>query len=191
MDDICRFSPPAWLHAFADRSASECYAGDDAAIQLAIRLSAWSIDHGGGPFGAVVIDHATGKLVSVGGNLVVAAQCSHWHAEMVALLLAERALNNFDLGAHPLTLASSCEPCVMCLGATLWSGIRRVVTAALDSDARAIGFDEGPKPKDWAMALRERGIEVVTELHREAAVEQLRRYKRLGGPIYNASRPAS
>ncbi|MDX9874346.1 MAG: nucleoside deaminase [Spongiibacteraceae bacterium] len=179
---------PEWLVAFQAQHEGQVAHDDEARAAVAIALSALSIDNGGGPFGAAVFDHANGRLLSVGCNLVMPANCSLWHAEMVALLFAQHSLQRFDLGPLPLTLATSCEPCVMCLGATLWSGVARVVSAATDADARAIGFDEGPKPADWAGALRERGVEVVTEVKRAEAQRELQRYVATGGVIYNAHR---
>jgi tRNA(Arg) A34 adenosine deaminase TadA len=76
----------------------------------------------------------------------------------------------------------------MCLGAISWSGARRVVCGARESDARAIGFDEGPKLSDWVSALASRGIEVIRDVCRSEAREVLRRYAEAGGPIYNARR---
>ena len=66
--------------------------------------------------------------------------------------------------------------------------MRRLVCGASDADARAIGFDEGPRADDWIEALRARGIEVVTGVCAEAARAVLRRYAALGGEIYNARR---
>jgi tRNA(Arg) A34 adenosine deaminase TadA len=79
---------------------------------------------------------------------------------------------------------SSTEPCAMCLGAIPWSGVGALVTAASDGDARAIGFDEGAKPADWKAGLQERGIGVTDLLLRERAVQVLRRYREIAGPIY-------
>jgi tRNA(Arg) A34 adenosine deaminase TadA len=73
----------------------------------------------------------------------------------------------------------------MCLGALPWSGVARVVTAARDEDARAVGFDEGDKPAGWTASLQVRGIEVVGDVRRAEAAEVLRAYQRLGGLIYN------
>ena len=163
-------------------------------MRLVIQLALASVEQGtGGPFGAAVFEIHTGTLVSLGVNVVVLANCSHAHAEMVALANAQHAVESFDLGGPGMPeheLITSCEPCVMCFGATLWSGVRGVVCGARAEDAEAIGFDEGPKPKDWANALQDRGISVVRDVCRDDAVAVLQAYKKTGGRIYNPRRGA-
>ncbi|NHN38655.1 nucleoside deaminase [Pseudomaricurvus alcaniphilus] len=83
-----------------------------------------------------------------------------------------------------LELVTSTEPCTMCLGGILWSGLRRVIAAAADGDARKIGFDEGPKPDDWIRSLNERGIEVIAGIGREQARAVLELYEQTQGHIY-------
>ena len=107
----------------------------------------------------------------------------------LAIALAQKKLETYDLGEPSLAvheLVSSTEPCAMCLGAIIWSGVRQLVTAARDRDARDIGFDEGPKPDDWTNTLTGRGIQVVTDVARDAARSVLRFYLDSGGTIYNA-----
>ena len=145
----------------------------------------------GGPFAAAVIATSTGAVRSVGVNLVVAAANSAAHAEMVALQLAQADLGRYDLATAPggpYELVSSVEPCTMCLGAVVWSGVQTLVCGATDGDARAIGFDEGPKPPDWVSALHQRGIAVHREVLRPDAAAVLQAYADSGGPIYNARR---
>jgi tRNA(Arg) A34 adenosine deaminase TadA len=110
------------------------------------------------------------------------------HAEVLALSLAQRKLNTFDLNqsALELELITSTEPCAMCLGAIPWSGIRRVVTAASGQDAEAIGFDEGDKPENWQEGLTRRGIEVITRVCPDEAKAVLNNYAKMNGPIYNS-----
>jgi tRNA(Arg) A34 adenosine deaminase TadA len=142
----------------------------------------------GGPFGAAVFDLGSGRVLAAGVNVVVPAQCSSAHAEVVALSLAQKALNSHDLGAAGLPaceLVTSTEPCAMCLGALVWSGVRSMVCGARDADARALGFDEGPKPADWQTELLNRGIEVSTDVHRVEAADVLRDYVAAGRPVYN------
>jgi len=142
----------------------------------------------GGPFAAAVFDIDSGRLVAPGVNVVVPARWSAAHAEIVACALAQQVRGSHDLGAAGLPaceLVTSVEPCAMCLGAVTWSGVCRVVCGAREGDARAVGFDEGPKPAAWVEELERRGIEVVRDIERAAAREVLETYARGGGPIYN------
>lgn len=154
---------------------------------LVVRLAQVNVDIGGGPFAAAVFDDVTGEVRSVGVNLVVPSRTAVAHAEMVAIALAGVGGGSFDLSVPgPATLVSSTEPCAMCLGAVAWSGVHRLVCGARDSDARAIGFDEGHKPPDWLDGLARRGIEVVLDVCRDTAAAVLHAYAAAGNPIYNA-----
>ncbi|MBK9386278.1 MAG: nucleoside deaminase [Planctomycetes bacterium] len=176
---------PPWLSARLVAPLQATSASERA--RFAIDLAARNIEHGtGGPFGAAVFQRASGKLVAVGVNLVLSTGLSCAHAEVVALSLAQRALGTPDLAPFDLELATSAEPCWMCLGAIHWSGVRSVIASARDEDVRAIGFDEGAKPADWTATLRERGTAVAIDVERDAAIAVLRRYAASGGEIYNA-----
>ncbi|MCP4046471.1 MAG: nucleoside deaminase, partial [Gammaproteobacteria bacterium] len=103
----------------------------------------------------------------------------------------QQLLHTYDLGNEDIPrheLVSSCKPCTMCLGAILWSGIRRLTCAARDEDARAIGFDEGPRTIQWQAELEQRGIEVITDVQRDYAKFVMKRYLQLNGEIYNPHR---
>jgi|SRR5690625_4488874 len=173
---------PEWFQAFGRRATARRYGDDRSAMDLVLELTELNLHHGGGPFGAAVL--ADGKLLSLGVNRVVPDRSSLWHAELVAIALAHQACDSHQLGARSLTLVSSCEPCCMCLGALLWSGISDLVTGARDADARELGFDEGPKPDDWEAACSARGIAVRPDVQRRAARALLREYARSGGEIY-------
>jgi tRNA(Arg) A34 adenosine deaminase TadA len=159
-------------------------------MQFVIELALANVmEKTGGPFGAAVFESTTGKLLSIGVNLVVSTNYSLAHAEMVALAHAQQAVGHFDLGAAgmpKLELVTSCEPCAMCYGAIPWSGVRKVLCGARARDAGAIGFDEGLKPRSWVAALKKRGIAVTRDLCRPDAVAVFQFYKQTGGHIYNA-----
>lgn len=179
---------PAWV---AEAAATCAPLADDAArMAFVLRLARRNVETGsGGPFAAAVFETDGGRLLAAATNLVVASRCSAAHAEMLALSLAQQAVGSHDLGAEGLAaceLVCSCEPCAMCAGAVVWSGVRRLVCAACDTDARALGFDEGPKVADWAGELRRRGIEVVEGLGRDEAATVLDAYRAAAGAIYNA-----
>jgi tRNA(Arg) A34 adenosine deaminase TadA len=161
-------------------------------MRFVVALATTNVEKGtGGPFGAAVFERRTGQLVAIGVNLVESTNCSHAHAEMVAIANAQQAVGTFDLAAAGIPeheIVTSCEPCAMCYGAIPWSGVRRVLCGARASDAQAIGFDEGAKPKNWVAELNTRGISVVRDLCRKEAVAVLQHYKADGGAIYGTSR---
>jgi tRNA(Arg) A34 adenosine deaminase TadA len=155
-------------------------------------------------------NHTT--LVSIGMNRVIPLGNSTLHGETVAIQLAQRRLGSFTLmldenmdqdglfydesqdeqdekGSNPprkrrFELFTSCEPCAMCLGATLWSGVSRIVCAATKDDAQAIGFDEGPVFEQSYEHLEKAGIQVTRNVLRKDAAKVLRRYG-TSGIIYN------
>ena len=183
------FSLPGWVEEFLAEPET-VYADVEERMRLVIELSRLNVDHEtGGPFGAGIFDLSTNRLVAPGVNLVTTSNLSTTHAEMVAIMVAQRVVGHFDLGGSgrpPYELVASTEPCAQCFGATPWSGVRRLVCGARDEDARAIGFDEGPKMPDWAEALEERGISVVKDACRDEAAAVLRHYVNSGGVIYNS-----
>jgi len=184
---------PAWMDTviFArDRAYPEL----TDRMALVIDLAHKNVDAGtGGPFGAGIFEMQSGRLVAPGVNMVIPGNCSVAHAEITAIMLAQKLIGTYDLGGEglpALELVSSTEPCVMCLGAVIWSGVRRLVCGARDGDARDIGFDEGPKPENWVAALQHRGIRVIRDINRQASVAVLNDYVKAGGPIYNARQDA-
>lgn len=182
-----RITSPPWIDTAVDWRRR--YATDDEKLELAIALARGNVDHGtGGPFGAAVFETSNGALVAVGVNSVVRLGNSACHAEMLALMMAQHRRQSFTLAAPSLPaheLVSSCEPCAMCLGATLWSGVTRLVFGAKREDAEALGFDEGPVFPESHRYLRDRGIDIVGGVQRSAAQAVLHEYLNRGGPIYN------
>ncbi len=163
------------------------------AVDLTLELARQNFEQDtGGPFAAVVLEKASGRLVSVGVNRAVPESCSSAHAEVTALSLAQQALGSFDLGGKGLpehALIVSWRPCVMCFGAVIWSGIRTLVTAGSGPELeRLTGFDEGPMIADWQSALRARGIEVKDAVALDRAIQVVRAFSESGRLVYNARR---
>ncbi|HEX5726762.1 MAG TPA: nucleoside deaminase [Longimicrobiaceae bacterium] len=184
-----RIDLPEWARtdAFAPGRA---FASDQEKMRLAIELSRQNVLHGtGGPFGAAVFERATGRLVGVGMNSVVRLNNCALHGEMVAFMVAQARLGSFTLrvpGGPEHELVTSCEPCAMCLGATLWSGVTRLVCGAARDDAMRLHFEEGPVFPESIRYLERRGIEIVTGVLRAEANEVLEMYRTRQGTIYNA-----
>ena len=184
---------PDWVEPWVRAWQLDHGAAPDSAEQrmrLAVRLSSGNVMHGtGGPFGAIVVQHETGRVVGVGVNGVTRLGLSVAHAEIVALGLAQRAVGSWNLGeGGSMQLVTSCEPCAMCFGAVPWTGITSLVCGARREDAEAAGFDEGDKPNDWIATLERRGIAVTVDVLRTEAADVLREYAKTAGAIYHPSR---
>lgn len=110
----------------------------DGWLELAVRLAEHNVADGGGPFAAVVV--RAGELVATGVNRVTGDLDPTAHAEVVAIRAACAELGTFDLAG--CVLVSSCEPCPLCLAASLWARVGGVLYAADRHDAAAAGFDD-------------------------------------------------
>lgn len=160
-------------------------------MALVNRLAARNyVEGNGGPFAAIVVDASSGELISSGVNVVLSSGVAAAHAEVMALSLAQSTLGNWDLGAdaaRPLQLVVNWRPCVMCYGATMWSGIRHLVVAGSGAELEQLtGFDEGPMREDWAEQFEARGITVTQDVARAEALEVFRAYGQAGALVYNA-----
>jgi tRNA(Arg) A34 adenosine deaminase TadA len=175
---------PAWIAHELELSAT--LPDDERKMEFVIELAERNVTHGGGPFGAAVFDASAGTLLAVGANWVVGQGSSLLHAEIAAIAFAQARLGSHTLGGGSYELFASSEPCAQCLGATAWSGVRRLVCGAPASDAEAIGFDEGPRREDWVPELERRGIRVRRGVLASEARGVLNAYAARGGAIYNA-----
>lgn len=111
---------------------------ESAWLSEAIRLATANVESGGGPFGAVIV--RDGKIIATGTNQVTPTLDPTAHAEVVAIRKACQEIGDFRLTG--CVLVSSCEPCPLCLAASLWARLDRVVYAADRDDAAVAGFDD-------------------------------------------------
>jgi tRNA(Arg) A34 adenosine deaminase TadA len=182
----CELAWPDWLGPYL-ASWTQPLDTPERRMRLAVGLADENVHRQtGGPFGAIVVEEHSGRLLGAGVNLVTALGLSLAHAEMIALSLAQNATATWNLGAGASTqLVTSCEPCAMCFGAVPWSGVSSLLWGARREDAEAAGFDEGDKPADWIQALERRGIRARGEILREEAAAVLARYASHNGAIYH------
>lgn len=178
---------PEWVNETVDWDRA--YASDEDRMRLAIDVSRENVVRGtGGPFGAAVFEAESGRLVSLGMNCVVRLNNCTLHGEMMAFMMAQQRVRSFTLNSPELPahdLFTSCEPCAMCLGATLWSGVRRLVYGAAREDAALLNFDEGPVFAESYAYLEDRNLQIVRNVLREEARAVLELYRANSGTIYN------
>lgn len=145
------------------------------------------ITQGSGPFLAAVIDE-NGKIISKTANSVVSEGCSNNHAEMNAIKMAQKNLGSYDLSKYNLSLYVTSEPCMMCIGGIMWSGIKAVYYGVPSSRVEEItGFDEGFKP-NWFEEFKNRGITVYGNIEVEAGEKVLYDYVNTGKTVYQPER---
>ena len=105
-------------------------------MQAALSLAKVAADKGDVPVGAIVVNEA-GEILGTGQNLREQNNDPTAHAEIVALRNASEKFGSWRL--DDLTIVVTLEPCAMCAGAILQSRIKRLVFAAWDEKAGAVG----------------------------------------------------
>ena len=132
-------------------------------MQRAIELSIESINSGGGPFGSVIVKD--NKIISEGMNRVTVNNDPTAHGEIVAIRLATKSLNNFNLKG--CELYSSTEPCPMCLSAIYWARIDKVYYANTRNDAQKIDFDDSLIYSELVKKIDQRKIPMIQIMREE------------------------
>ncbi|MGN1066464.1 MAG: nucleoside deaminase [Candidatus Fimimonas sp.] len=106
-------------------------------MQVALEEARNGIAHNdGGPFGAVVVKD--GKIIGKGHNRVAKNNDPTCHGEMEAIRDACKTLSTFDLSGADIYTTG--QPCIMCLGAILWSNINHIYFGCTIAENDVIGF---------------------------------------------------
>ena len=101
------------------------------------------------PVGAVVVKD--GKVIARAHNEKEKRNCALYHAEILAIRRAAKAVGNWWL--EGCVLYVTLEPCVMCAGAIMNSRLDRVVYGASDPRFGFLG-SVADLPKDFAVNHR-------------------------------------
>ena len=124
-------------------------------IVMACEEAKKSVEEGGGPFGAVLlqVSDETGTVIRYwrDHNRVTEYNDPTAHAEVMVIRAACRELETNDLAniagdtepSH-CELYSSCEPCPMCYGSIVWARIPVLIFSATRADASdpEVGFSD-------------------------------------------------
>ncbi|QIM62853.1 tRNA adenosine(34) deaminase TadA [Pasteurellaceae bacterium Orientalotternb1] len=105
-------------------------------MQYALNLANNAEAEGEIPVGAVLVA-ANGEILGEGWNRSIVLSDPTAHAEIQAIRMAGRKIENYRL--LDTTLYVTLEPCTMCAGAILHSRIGRLVFGASDYKTGAIG----------------------------------------------------
>lgn len=143
---------------------------DEKFIDIAIELSKKAVY----PYGAIIVKN--GEIIGRSDSDVPVSKTAYSHAELRAI---EDAMDH--LGGHlcaeggkDCVIYSSCEPCAMCMGAILYTGIEKLVYGATLEDSKECVNDILVKAQVVADNCKNRNIEIIKEIHRDKAVEVLK-----------------
>lgn len=142
---------------------------------------------GHGPFIAAIYDEA-GNLITKNANTVINETCSNNHAEINAIKAAQKILKTHDLSKYNLKIYITAEPCMMCLGAIMWSGIKEIYYGVSSKNVEKItGFDEGFKP-NWLEEFKKRNITVYGNIEEKTGMKELQNYMNQDKIVYKPAR---
>ncbi|HJT31386.1 MAG TPA: nucleoside deaminase [Pirellulales bacterium] len=111
-------------------------------MQRAIDKCRQGIASGQSPFGCAIA--RDGCIVAVEHNTVLLTTDITAHAEINALRAACRAEGDIHLPGA--IVATTCEPCPMCMAALHWARVDTVYFGAAIADAQSAGFNEMRTP---------------------------------------------
>jgi guanine deaminase len=133
-------------------------------MHLAIEKAGQGVAAGQSPFGCAIAWQ--GEVVACEHNRVLESTDITAHAEIMALRTACRAVNAIHLPGA--IVASTCEPCPMCMAALHWARVEVVYFGASIEDAGLAGFNELRLP---AAEVLRRGLSPVRLVPETLAAE--------------------
>jgi tRNA(Arg) A34 adenosine deaminase TadA len=143
-------------------------------MQLAIDKCRQGIAAGQSPFGCAI---ARGdKVLSCSHNTVVLATDITAHAEVNAIREACRATG--DIHLEGAIVATTCEPCPMCMSALHWACVDTVYYGATIADADDAGFNELDLPAAEVLRLGRSKVKLIPQLLPEECKALFAEWKR-------------
>lgn len=107
-----------------------------------------------GPFGAAILKK--GKLIVATRNTSSEDTDPTAHAEVNAIREACKKLNTTDLSG--CILYTSCHPCPMCLSASKWANIEKIVYSLTNDDTKSLGFEDWYHYEEMSRSPSERDL---------------------------------
>jgi len=132
-------------------------------MRLAIDMAREGIGRGQSPFGCAIA--RDGQLLACRHNTVLATPDSTAHAEINALRTACLAVESVHL--QGAIVATTCEPCPMCMAALHWAQVGHVYYGATIEDAQQAGFNELQLPARELLRLGKSCVTLVDGVLRD------------------------
>jgi len=129
-------------------------------MQLAIDKCREGIAAGQSPFGCAIAQG--GRVLSVSHNTVLRTTDITAHAEMNAIRAA--CLEVGDIFLSGAIVATTCEPCPMCMAALHWARVDTVYFGATIADAEAAGFNELCVPAAELLRIGESSVKLASNV---------------------------
>ena len=142
-------------------------------MQLAIEKCRQGIAAGQSPFGCAI--ERNGKVISCSHNTVVMTTDITAHAEVNAIRKACQHINSIFLDGS--IVATTCEPCPMCMSALHWARVDTVYYGATIHDAESAGFNELQLPAANLLEIGGSKLKLVPQLLPEECKELFREWK--------------
>jgi len=149
-------------------------------MHLAIEKTQSGIAAGQSPFGCAI---ARGdEILAVSHNVVWSTNDITAHAEITALREACRTAHAILL--DDCIVATTCEPCPMCMSALHWARVKTVFFGATIEDAENAGFNELTLAAAEVIRLGRSQVQLVGDVMRAECVNLFDRWKAAGGAAY-------
>jgi len=129
-------------------------------MQLAIEKCREGIEAGQSPFGCAI--EQNGQVISCSHNTVVLTTDITAHAEVNAIREACRTIGNIFL--EGAIVATTCEPCPMCMSALHWARVDTVYYGATIADADTAGFNELQLPAAELLRIGGSKLKLIPQL---------------------------
>jgi tRNA(Arg) A34 adenosine deaminase TadA len=151
-------------------------------MELAIQAARAGIEKGQTPFGCAIAaggPRGLGEVLAVCHNIVRESVDITAHAEVTALREACRRADSIHL--EGAAVATTCEPCPMCMTALHWARVGTVYCGATIADARAAGFNEMTLPASRVLELGASSVVLVPGIREEECRGLFEQWKRSPG----------
>lgn len=145
-------------------------------MRQAITIARAGIRDGQSPFGCAIVRN--GLIIACRHNTVLATPDITAHAEVNALRTACQVTGLVHLPGA--CVATTCEPCPMCMAALHWARVAVVYYGATIADARQAGFNELQVPASQLLKQGGSGVQLVGGVLREECRELFQQW--LGRP---------